>query len=105
MAIAAFTISVRETVTGCSVICDGDLDMLGAEQLQEAVDDALLRDPHRFYIDCTNVTFIDSMGIRALIQTASLCESRGIALTIGASPGVRRLLDTIGVTSLFTLAS
>jgi anti-anti-sigma factor len=105
MAVAAFTISVRETVTGCTVICDGDLDMVGAGQFQEAVDDALLRDPHRVYIDCTNVAFIDSTGIRALIHTASLCESRGIALTIGASPAVRHLLDTIGVASLFTLAS
>ena len=105
MSVATFDISVRETVTGCTIICHGDLDAVGAEQFRNAVDDLLVRDPHRVYIDCTEVAFIDSMGIRALIHTASLCETRGIALTIGASDSVRRLLDTIGVAPLFTVAS
>ena len=103
--VATFSIDVRETVTGCTVRVGGEFDMIAAEEFYRVADDAILRDPHRVFIDCMAVTFIDSMGIRALIHTASLCESRGIALTIEASDVVRRVLDTIGVSALFTLAS
>ena len=79
------------------ITCEGELDMDSADRLRGAVDEALAGHPVALHLDCGAVTFMDSIGLRALIHTDELCRARGIPLMITASDPVRRIVETVGV--------
>jgi len=99
-----FTVSVLEEDEEPNVVCAGEFDMAVAERFREAVDEALAAQPKRLHFDCDGVTFIDSLGLRALMHTESRCRDNGIAMTIAMSPSMRRLFDAVGATQLFNQA-
>jgi hypothetical protein len=49
-------------------------------------------------------TFIDSTGVRALVDARSLLESNGRTLTIvNLAPGPQRVFEILGLTDLFNI--
>ena len=98
-----FSVSVL-TGEDPTVTCSGEFDMAVADRFREAVDEVLATAPARVHFDCSGITFIDSLGLRALMHTDTRCRQKGIAMTITMSPWMRRLFDTVGATQIFTLA-
>ena len=85
----------------CSVIeMSGDLDIATAPQL-EGVIDRMMVIPDHIIADVSQLTFIDSTGLRLLMRASELVEHR-IWLQ-GASHQVRRLLDVSGTSEFFCL--
>ena len=81
----------------------GEVDIASAPAFR----DALLRritqgDPGRLIVDLTQVPFVDSEGLRALIAARTRCPS-GVAL-VGVRTGLRRILTITGTERLFVLA-
>lgn len=88
----------RVDVDGGAVVLvvRGEIDIASVAELESALDLALA-DRH-LVLDLTEVTFVDSTGLRAFIIANDLAVARGGRLTLAASPGpVRRLLDITGV--------
>jgi len=85
----------------------GDVDSLSADRLREAVH-VLLHDERREWIevDLHTVTFLDSAGIRALLQCRADTDEAGGRLTLIRVPrGVYRVLEIAGLVDHFGLTS
>jgi anti-sigma B factor antagonist len=76
--------SNTSALTGPVLSCAGELD------------DTLV------VIDLTDVTFIDSSGLAALLECHAALTARGIALEVRNTPArIRRLFEVTGLTYLF----
>jgi anti-sigma B factor antagonist len=82
----------------------GELDTATAEEFDAALQEALIDTDGAFLLDLSDVTFMDSGGVNALLRARALLGREERALGLICPPGaVRRVLDVIGVTELFTI--
>jgi anti-sigma B factor antagonist len=82
----------------------GELDLADAPALREALRRAAERSPKRLVVDLTDVTFVDSTILGALVEARSALGGDAFAL---AAPGfeVRRALEVSGLDRHFTIES
>ena len=79
----------------------GELDLTGAPRIEEHVQSALLNGGGAFVLDLSELTFMDSTGVNALLRTRSLLGREGRDLVVVCPPGpVRRVLEIIGVADM-----
>src|SRR5690349_10709067 len=79
----------------------GELDLTGAPRIEEHVQSALLNGGGAFVLDLSELTFMDSTGVNALLRTRSLLGREGRDLVVVCPPGpVRRVLEIIGVVDM-----
>jgi len=80
----------------------GRLDTVGSEEIAEEL--ALLATSAKrgVVVDLSQVTFLSSMGIRALIAAAKACQANGgrMVLLVDGSDVVVRTLEATGVDEL-----
>lgn len=90
-------IAVEQDGAAYVVRLGGELDLYNAEQVRTALLEIAGRAPQRLVLDLTEVEFIDSTALGALIEArASLPNRRGLLL---ASPNIetRRALQVSGL--------
>ena len=77
----------------------GEIDMANADELDEAIDEALHVDGvTRVFVEMERTTFLDSAGIRTLLFSHHNAAKRGITFcVVKPSPIVRRVLQLTGV--------
>ena len=76
---------------------EGILDIQGAPRFEHDVKAALQGKPHDVVIDLRGVTFLDSIGLRALFRACGWCEQEHVSLSVVAgSPAVQRILRATG---------
>jgi anti-sigma B factor antagonist len=101
--------SSREPVVGLAERGDvlvlsltGELDLADAPALREALRQAVERAPKRLVVDLSEVTFVDSTVLGALVEARSALGGEAFAL---AAPGleVRRALEVSGLDRHFTI--
>jgi anti-sigma B factor antagonist len=98
MTSAEFSVTVEGESLLVKVV--GELDLATAPEL-----DACLR-PVRgdVAIDCSGLDFIDSSGIRSLVEAHRAAEARGDRLTIRNLPeNARRALEAVGLISILRI--
>jgi anti-sigma B factor antagonist len=80
----------------------GEIDLFSATDFRTALDEAVGLTGH-VMVDLARVDFIDSTGLRVLLETRRRIEPDGgtIALTLDPSGPVARLLDLAGVDGMF----
>lgn len=83
-----------QVVDGRAVVSvRGDVDLATADRLRDALEQALALS-NRLQVDVTEMTFIDSTGLSALVWGHRQAAEAGGALTLrGPSPMLRRLLE------------
>lgn len=82
----------------------GEIDIATAPTLEAALNAALDDGSERIAVDLSEVTFMDSTGLRSLISTQRRLEERGGSLAIVAPGGpARRLLEIAGVAGTLRL--
>lgn len=79
-----------------TVVCGGELDIASAPTLIESLDLCAERKPSSMHIDGTDLTFIDSAGISALIGCAHRCAEDGITFSVTLSDQVHDVLARAG---------
>jgi anti-sigma B factor antagonist len=98
----------RPELTRTALVTDGDtvrisfageLDIASAPMFVHAIGEVLDDEPHRrIRVDFTEVQFLDSAGISALLKCWQRAEDRGRELVVvDPRPGVRRILEITGV--------
>jgi anti-anti-sigma factor len=97
-------VNLRCEVRGATldVTVSGDLDMAAAFPLETRLD-ALLAEPdmQAAVLDLSQVTFIDSAGLGALLAIRERAQQHGIELTISrVSDRVQRVLDATGLSDI-----
>jgi anti-anti-sigma factor len=99
MAGADFNLRTQRRDTSLEVVAEGELDMAAAFKLESGVDQLLEEEAvDSVQLDLSEVGFVDSAGLGALLALRERAQDRGIALAISrASDPVRRLLDLTGL--------
>ncbi len=86
------------TVLGLS----GELDIASAPALTRALDELQVAGAARLVIDLTQVTFMDSTGLRALLLARQRTEGSGQALVLRPGPHqVQRVFELSGTLERF----
>lgn len=97
------TIEASTDEGGSTLTLDGEVDPHSTEQLDAAVDDALVAGP-RIVLDLSGVTFIDSAGLRSLIRAQRMAtEASGSLVLRGPRPSTLRVLEITGLTDELTI--
>jgi anti-sigma B factor antagonist len=82
----------------------GRLDSDHAEMLTEQAHTALSTERVHLILDLSAVSFINSAGLRALVQTIKGAQASGGSLTlINPSESVRRALELVGLDSVLPI--
>jgi anti-anti-sigma factor len=100
-----FWIAGIEVGGGLIVRLSGELDMAGAEEVRRFVETDLNKDYGEVRFDCRGVTFIDSIGVKALLHLARRCAEMGVEPQFRMSARIERVLAAMGLGSLSDLAA
>jgi len=87
-------IDVERTGTTVRIAARGELDISTVGALREKTSSELAGDGEIVVIDLTEVTFIDSSGLQAVLEAAQRAAQR---LRVIPSPAATRLFDMVGV--------
>lgn len=88
-----------------TVTVTGDVDLAAADTLWSVLDE-YVRSGADVVVDCSQVAFLDSMGLRTLIRAQHKAAASGARLRLAApSEAVVRVLHLAGVADLFVLVS
>jgi anti-sigma B factor antagonist len=80
------------------VALQGQVDLATAPQLAQAVAGATKQGGDAVVVDLTDVDFLDSAGVRALVESAQAAATAGVTVTVtGARGWVARVLEITGV--------
>jgi anti-sigma B factor antagonist len=84
---------------GTTLRLAGELDMATARRLEAAVASALAREESALTVDLTDVSFMDSTGLRSLLRARRDCERRDRAFFLipAANGGQHRLFQVSGL--------
>ena len=82
------------------LVVSGELDIATVPDLEAAFDQALASDPQSIEVDLSQVTFIDSTGIRLLLLISERGDGR-VGLIPGAQVG--RVIEITGMRSRLPL--
>jgi anti-anti-sigma factor len=80
----------------------GEIDMASADALRAELQRAIeaSSDAH-LLLDCTHLTFLDSSGVRVLLDTHVALEAQGRhMLLVNLGEGPSRLFEVLGITDL-----
>jgi anti-anti-sigma factor len=96
---ASFRIDTGESAGSRSIEAFGELDSGSCDKLLEAFERAVDGGPPvEVSLDLRRVSFIDSSGMRTMIQIERLANERGVPLVLVPPPGeVTELLRTAGI--------
>ena len=83
---ADFTLRSTDHGTQRRIVLAGELDLRRASQLERAVAQACEAGVELLQLDLRAVTFIDSTGVRGILQTVRQCDEHRCALAIVPSP-------------------
>jgi anti-sigma B factor antagonist len=76
----------------------GEVDIATAPELREAVDAVLASGALDVWLDVSAVTFMDSTGVRALLDTRDALSGTGRTFAVICPPGpVRRVIQIAGL--------
>lgn len=98
-----FAVTVQRDDAAATIVVSGELDLATAPRLSAAV--AQHHDAQLLVLDLTAVTFIDSTGVRILIEADRFCAGSGSRVVVLARGPVRRVLDLCELDGWLTLVT
>jgi anti-sigma B factor antagonist len=81
----------------------GDVDMLGAPHLQEAIENALAQDPTGVIVDFTDVDFLASAGMGVLVAAYDAKPASVEFCVVADGPATSRPLQLVGIADIIKL--
>ena len=83
----------------------GELDIETHQQVLDAIRDPSLDGVTQWAIDCSDLSFVDSGGLRALLSIAGQAGGLPNIALYDAQPQLLRLLEAAGLLEAFTIRS
>lgn len=81
----------------------GEIDMSNVSELKSALDATCADSPQGFVVDASELDYIDSSGIRAILEAWHCVREAGGVLAVVTSDIVRRLLDILAAENIPSL--
>ncbi|MDX1632940.1 MAG: STAS domain-containing protein [Thermoanaerobaculia bacterium] len=86
------------------LLLDGEVDSRSAGDLEEALLEQLRQDRTSVLLDCSDLDFISSAGLRVLVMVGKrLAAERGRLALARMAPAVREVFDVAGMSQLFAI--
>jgi len=80
------------------LLLSGELDIASAPMLEATLASVTAKGASEVVLDLTELTFMDSTGLRAVLSLHELCSQEGYAFSLtGANGSVQRLFELTGV--------
>jgi anti-sigma B factor antagonist len=92
-------IEVTEAARSPKVTIRGEIDLVSSGDVRSALAPLLTADVERIDLDLTDVSFLDSSGLSALIEAANAVPVH----IVGASTPVRRIVEATGLDEVLGL--
>jgi anti-sigma B factor antagonist len=100
-----FVLRLEHAPSMVVISINGELDMVAASQLDEAIGAVRADPPEEVVLDMSGLSFLDSSGIRALLRAQGACEACGCRLVMLRGPAqVQRILTVARVIERFCFA-
>jgi anti-anti-sigma factor len=95
----------NETINSLSVVkLGGHVDTLNAAELEGSLLSLAESGTKQLLVDCTNLEYINSAGLRVFLLVAKRMESHGGHCAFcGLSPNVKLVFETIGFDRILTV--
>jgi anti-sigma B factor antagonist len=94
-------VKAEQDRTGTTIILEGDFDLSGIERFWAVFNQALAASPRTITLNARGLTFIDSSGLRALLQARAAATDTGAAFRVSEpSPALRRMAEMTGTEDL-----
>lgn len=88
----AFNMNIEQVPEGILVTSEGDLDINSSPELRESVIEVLKKAPQEVIFDFTNLNYLDSTGLGALMAIYKVAQAGGFSIHIRkAKKNVRKL--------------
>lgn len=100
LSLVTSTLGDRDTTTppGYRLVARGEVDLVTAHRLEAAFDALIEADAKVIVLDASDVTFIDSSGLRVIVNSSDkLSANDGRLLIEGMSGAVQRVLEVTGL--------
>jgi anti-sigma B factor antagonist len=94
---AAFRVTVERSDERALLSCSGELDLATADQLTTAVRAVLQDRPGSILISFDNDTFVDSSGLRALLEALQDCRDASTQVLVRPGATLQRLLELVQI--------
>jgi anti-anti-sigma factor len=90
-----------QTQSGVPVVTvGGEFDMYTAKEFRAAVGDLGTRH-HKVLMDCTELSYLDSSGVGAIIQLATaLLQKKGVLAVVGLGGAPKKVLQMSNIITL-----
>jgi anti-sigma B factor antagonist len=99
------TIAVTKAPDAYKIALNGEADLLGTPEIEAALQDAHADDSRLVVVDLSELTFIDSSGLHALVSGHELCRARGQELRVVPGPAnIQRLFELAGLNEVLSFA-
>lgn len=97
------SLEVIEVSASARLVLRGDLDSASVTAADEALRALLERSFERVIVDLRELDFMDSMGVKFLIDGRDRAQQLGVEIALAYRGGVvERVLDVSGAAKLFT---
>lgn len=84
----------------------GELDLAGSQQMEDSLAEIDGSDPSRVIVDLSGLAFIDSTGLRLLLQADARARERGYDLVLRpGAPPVQRVFEVTGALDVLRFES
>jgi anti-sigma B factor antagonist len=94
-----FSVSRRRAGDGVAVVAVGEIDLVTVDAVQAEID-AARGETRVVLLDLRDVTFIDSAGVRLVLEgSRALAAAGGELVVVRGGPEVRRVFDLVGLDS------
>lgn len=99
-----FAVQLEQRDAGTIIRLSGDVTVDHTDQLQQRLRAALPDEPQRVVLDVSQLTFICSLGLGALVEYRRALAERGGTLRLaGASPAIADLFRKTRLAELFPM--
>lgn len=101
-------LTISSVVDGSTVrvVLRGELDLSGAQKMEEHMAAVDGDSPRRVVIDLSGLAFIDSTGLRLLLQADALAQEHGYELALRPGPAaVQRVFEVTGALDVLRFES
>ena len=97
-------ITIKKIEQKTCVVLDGRVDSTNADQFQKDIAPLMEGDNLDIDIDCTNMTYTSSQGLRVfLLLQKSLMSRNGKMLLRNMNPRVKEVFDITGFSNIITI--
>ena len=97
-------VEVADTTSPTTVVLVGEIDLSTAGRVREALIAISNSGENKVVVDMSNVTFMDSTGLAALVGPLKRFRSmHGEIVIQSPSRGVKKVLEITGLTRVFTI--